>query len=153
MRKLGIGMFCVALCMAVALILPHVGRTDIDVYDASERELFNPQVSDKSITAISFPAPLLRSRWIWLPGFVFIEGTDTKFDIIPTVAYDPSTALVVVPGLSLGNFIIQFVLVNPAWLANVTEETSPETVTVTADGVSDTITINLLPFILDEKSF
>jgi hypothetical protein len=42
--------------------------------------------------------------------------------------------------------------VNPDWLANVTEETSPETVTVTADGVSDTITINLLPFILDEKS-
>jgi len=39
MKKIGIGMFCIALCLAVTLIFPYVGRTYIDAYDASEWEL------------------------------------------------------------------------------------------------------------------
>ena len=41
MKKIRIGMFCVALCMAVTFIFPCVGRTYIDAYDASEWELLD----------------------------------------------------------------------------------------------------------------
>jgi hypothetical protein len=44
----------------------------------------------------------------------------------------------------------QLILVNPAWLSG-TGETTPQEVTVTVDSDTDTISIELLPFILDEN--
>jgi len=40
MRKIGIGIFCVALCLAIALILPHLGRSSsADIDDLFKWEL------------------------------------------------------------------------------------------------------------------
>jgi hypothetical protein len=280
MRKLGIGMFCVVLCMAVALILPHVGRTYIDAYEDSEWELLNDFLShppdglvddtlcltchdagspgddpptlhgihgsgaagcmdchtdstglgtvfasscvvchpsgdegacqlidlhdpgfggdclgchtecveettttttteettttttteetttttttdvvtttttsvsgDASISVT--PSSVWRSRWIWVPSFLFINGTNTDFSLFSSrPTYTPENAVIGLPALVLGpETIWTAILVNPAWFV-FSPDDSPQTVTVTVDGVSDTITVEFLPFIFDEN--
>ena len=69
---------------------------------------------------------------------------------------EPAFSVLVVPftKLVLGpEFIMQPVIVWPNWLAGFPGDGQTVTFTVskpTAEGVSDDVTINLLPFILDE---
>jgi plastocyanin len=97
------------------------------------------------------PDPMLRSRWVFLPGVITIQGTGTDFGLLSRVTAEPNFSVTVVPltKLVLGpEFIMQAVVVWPNWLAG-----SPgdgQVVTFTVDGLSDDVTVNLLPFILDE---
>jgi hypothetical protein len=97
------------------------------------------------------PSSAFRSRWIWLPSFLFIDGTNTDFSLLgsrPT--YTPANQVIDLPALGIGpEFIMTAILVNPAWAVFSSDE-SPVTLTVTVDGLSDTITIEFLPFIFDE---
>jgi hypothetical protein len=98
------------------------------------------------------PSSVWRSRWVPLPSLMFIEGTGTSFAFLSTTpAYTPAGAVIALPAMVWSaTSMWQLILVNPSWLAGITDET-PQTVTVTVDGVSDTITVELLPFILDEN--
>jgi hypothetical protein len=97
------------------------------------------------------PSSAFRSRWIWLPSFQFINGTNTNFAMFSSnPTYTPANAVIELPALVLGPEVIwTAILVNPAWFAMLPDD-SPQTVTVTVDGLSDTITIEFLPFIFDE---
>jgi hypothetical protein len=83
---------------------------------------------------------------------LFIDGTNTNFAMFSSSpTYSPANAVIGLPALVLGpETIWTAILVNPAWFVFRTD-TSPQTLTVTVDGVSDTVTIELLPFILDEN--
>jgi hypothetical protein len=104
---------------------------------------------EKSISVT--PSAVWRSRWVPLPSLMFIEGTSTSFAFLSTnPVYTPAGAVIALPAMVWSaTSMWQLILVNPAWLSGITDET-PQTVTVTVDGVSDTITVELLPFILDE---
>jgi hypothetical protein len=109
-------------------------------------------VTFKSITIA--PSTMLRSRWIMLPAFVFINGKGTNFALSKTDLYYESVFSVFpLSVLVLGPTTIwQLILVNPAWLVGY-EQTETVTVTVTTgtESVSGTFAIELLPFILDEQ--
>jgi hypothetical protein len=80
-----------------------------------------------------------------------IQGTGTDFGLTSRVTVDPSNALFIVPltKLVLGpEFIMQAYVVWPNWLAG--NPGDGQVVTITVDGLDDDITINLLPFILEE---
>jgi len=97
------------------------------------------------------PDPLLRSRWVFLPGIITIQGTGTDFGLLTRVTAEPNFQVLVVPltKLVLGpEFMMQAILVWPNWLAGFSGDGME--VTFTVDGLEDTVTVNLLPFILDE---
>jgi hypothetical protein len=100
------------------------------------------------------PASLSRSRWIPLPALITIQGTNTDFvPLKSTFSCNPATS--VLPILTLvfdSEMIVQLIFVMPPWLAGGAEAETV-TVTVTTENVSltDTINIQMLPFILDEQ--
>jgi hypothetical protein len=83
---------------------------------------------------------------------LFIDGTNTNFAMFSSSpTYTPTNAVIGLPALVLGpETIWSAIMVNPAWLAMLPDE-APQTLTVTVDGLTDTVTIELLPFILDEN--
>ena len=96
------------------------------------------------------PDPMLRSRWVFLPGIITIQGTGTDFGLLSRVTAEPAFQVFVVPftKLVLGELIMQAVWVWPNWLAGFPGD--GQVVTFTVDGLSDDVTVNLLPFLLDE---
>jgi len=105
-------------------------------------------ISDLSIRV--WPDPMLRSRWVFLPVIINIQGDGTSFAMFTTVpSYSPSNALLfALPPLVLGpELLLQTAFVNPSWLAGTPGDS--QTVTATVDGLSDDFTIDLLPFFLD----
>ena len=104
-------------------------------------------ISDLSIKVS--PDPMLRSRWVFLPVIISIQGDGTSFAMFTSMPnYSPSNALFALPALVLGpELIFQAAFVNPSWLAGTPGDS--QTVTATVDGLSDDFTINLLPFFLD----
>ena len=107
------------------------------------------------------PATVPRSRWIVLPVLMTIEGEGTSFAPFSifngeysVVTFDPATSVLALPPLVLNaERIWQLILVMPSWLTGIWNESEIVTVTVTTgtEKVSGNLTIEMLPFLLDEQ--
>jgi len=99
------------------------------------------------------PATLLRSRWIPLPVMMVITGDGTSFEaFVSTVTWSPVASVIALPPLIWGaESIWQTIFVSPSWLAGAEAETLTVTVTTGSEMVTDTVAIDMLPFILDEQ--
>ena len=108
-------------------------------------------IGDASITATPLLGDSLRrSRWYPLPGTLIIRGEGTDFErLLQTdVVYSPvSQVLSVFPLVLTKTLILDPIIVMPAWFAGREDAT----LTVTVDGLSDDVEIEMLPFILDKK--
>ena len=98
------------------------------------------------------PPEVMRSRWIPLFRLMHIKGTGTNFALFKTsVDYD-SISVIKLPALILSQEdIYQIILVMPSLLTGIGFNGESETVTVTVDGVSDTLEVKMLPAPFDEK--
>ena len=95
------------------------------------------------------PDLLLQSRWIPLPVFISIEGSDTHFDVSSLVTFSPVSAIWALPHLVMDEnniFIIGFLM--PSWLAPVSSVDL--TVTTGSEEVLENLNIELFPFLLDQ---
>lgn len=100
-----------------------------------------------------WPDPMLRSHLMWLPALIFINGTNTHFDLTTTISFTPAAE--VTPLFQLywcPTLMWSFALINP----NFNQvETSPLTITASTPAVSetihDTIDLSMLPWILKEE--
>jgi hypothetical protein len=129
------------------------GTDTITVTDTANQSATDTATVTVTETSISVtPSSVWRSRWVPLPALMFIEGTGTSFAFLSTTpVYTPAAAVIALPAIVWGpESMWQLILVNPAWLAGIADET-PQTVTVTVGTDTDTITVELLPFILDEN--
>jgi len=113
---------------------------------------------EPDVTMEVAPATLLRSRWIPLPVIMVITGDGTSFaggifEPTPSIVdYSPAPAVLALPPLVWGaESIWQMIFVNPSWLAGAEAETVTVTVTTGSEVVVDTVTIEMLPFILDAQ--
>ena len=95
------------------------------------------------------PDLLLQSRWIPLPVFISIEGSDTHFDVSSLVTFNPVSAIWALPHLVMDeNNIFIIGLLMPSWLAPVSSV--DVTVTTGSEEVLENLNIELFPFLLDQ---
>jgi len=95
------------------------------------------------------PDLLLQSRWIPLPVFLTIAGSNTHFDSSSSVTFNPVSAIWALPRLVLDEdniFIIGLLM--PSWLAPVSSV--DVTVTTGSQEVLENLNIELFPFLLDQ---
>ena len=95
------------------------------------------------------PDLLLQSRWIPLPVFLRIEGSNTHFDSSSSVIFNPVSAIWTLPRLVVDEdniFIIGLLM--PSWLAPVSSV--DVTVTTGSEEVLVNLNIELFPFLLDQ---
>lgn len=96
------------------------------------------------------PDLLLQSRWIPLPVFISIEGSDTHFDVSSSVTFNPVSAIWALPHLVVDeNNIFIIGLLMPLWLAPVSSV--DVTVTTGSEEVLGNLNIELFPFLLDQE--
>jgi hypothetical protein len=109
-------------------------------------------IGDASITVTPLLGDSLRrSRWSPLPGTLVIrgEGTDFAMFLQTDVVYSPDgQVLSIFPLVLTKTLILDPIIVWPVFLAGGSEDV---TLTVTVDGLSDDVEIEMLPFILDKK--
>jgi sugar lactone lactonase YvrE len=102
------------------------------------------------------PSILLRpdfcfqSRWIPLPVFIRIEGTDTLFNTATEVHFNPKSSIVALQFLTGKQSIFLIGLMMPSWLAPVDTIEVRVKVTPGSEEMSELLTVNLLSLILDE---
>jgi len=124
----------------------------------------NGNIIDSAIVKIEYeyismvvsPNPMMRSRWIMLPNLMIIQGEGTSFAAFSSnVMVDPSTSVILpLPALVLSpEVILQFIFVNPSWLAGAEDETITVAVETGAEYLTDDCLITVLPFPLDEEKY
>lgn len=136
------------------------GHTDTDVVDTVRVvDVANGEIADTATIHVIgtfievWPDPMLRSHLFRLPVWIAIRGTNTHFDLTTTIHYTPSPDITPLFHLALGpKFLWGFALVNPQLSQT---EPSPLTITVNtpalSEAVSDTITLYMLPWVLEKE--
>jgi sugar lactone lactonase YvrE len=94
------------------------------------------------------PNPCLQSRWIPLLMFLRIIGVNTHFDTSSRVTFNPPGAVLALPILGDSKHIFTIGFMMPGWFRSV--DSVNVTVTTGSEEVSGVLTIELLPFLLNE---
>jgi hypothetical protein len=100
-------------------------------------------------TILLQPDSCYQSRWFPLPMFLRIEGSDTSFDASTEVRFDPTGAIWAIPLVSNEETIFCIGLLMPRLMTGPLDSIDV-TVATSAEEVFESLTIELLPFVLDE---
>ena len=100
-------------------------------------------------TVLTEPDSLHQSRWIPLPLFLNIKGSDTHFDSSSSlVTFSPAGTIWALPLVAHEENILIIGLLMPLWFSPV--KSIDVMVATGSEEVSNTIKVELLPFILDQ---
>jgi hypothetical protein len=97
------------------------------------------------------PNPCFQSRWMPLPLFLRIIGTDTHFDATSRITFDPTGTVMAFPILRNEEHIFMVGLIMPTWLAPPIQAINV-IVTTGSEVVSETMDLSPLPFMLRERN-
>jgi cysteine-rich repeat protein len=99
------------------------------------------------------PASVFQSRWVFLPAWLIIEGTDTNFVRRQTaVTIQPANALLKFPPVVLdSDTILMWVVIMPGWLTGELDNVVVTAITG-SESASGNLEIKLLPFFLEENN-
>jgi len=98
------------------------------------------------------PRAIMQSRWMPLPLFMNIRGTNTHFSGASGIAFSPPSVITFPLVVINEQTLLCMGLLMPAWLTGPLSEELEVKVTTGLENVTGSIELHIMPFMLEEDN-